>query len=57
MTTINKIKFNDEAIYYIKNSETLLISLNAMNVVFGITEKDMNDQIKENSVIIKEISF
>ncbi|MBQ2644897.1 hypothetical protein IJG14_04910 [bacterium] len=57
MTTINKIKFNDEAIYYIKNSETLLISLNAMNVVFGITEKDMNDQIKENSVIIENKKF
>ncbi|MGN0018511.1 MAG: hypothetical protein ACI37S_05670 [Candidatus Gastranaerophilaceae bacterium] len=57
MTTINEIKFNDEAIYYIKNSETLLISLNAMNVVFGITEKDMNDQIKENIVIIENKKF
>ena len=57
MTKINTITINDEVVYYVQDAERILVSLNAINIIFGSIEKDINDQIESNAVIIENEKF
>lgn len=57
MINIDKIEINNEIIHYIQDVENILVSLNAINIIFGSIEKNMNDQIENNAVIIENEKF
>lgn len=57
MIKINTITINDEVVYYVQDAERILVSLNAINIIFGSIEKDINDQIESNAVIIENEKY
>ena len=41
MINIDKIEINNEIIHYIQDEENILVSLNAINIIFGSIKKNM----------------
>ena len=46
MTIINEVKFNNEVLFIIKTEETVFVSINAIKVLFGLNEENINNQTK-----------
>jgi len=53
MTIINEVKFNNEVLFIIKTEETVFVSINAIKVLFGLNEEDINTQTKIKTINIE----